>query len=138
MVEPKAMSLPISLIPTIPAGELWPDVSSCFKPDTKPRKFKLFPLFKDWNIPETPEALKMNDTAEKASDWIFESMKAHALTAIQKNDPAELTNEEKAAICYFAGVPSSYDMVTGKRTYHAGGFYKQGEKWVVVIPPKAF
>lgn len=104
----------------------------------KPREFKPFPVFKDWNITETPESLKMDDTAKKISDWMFETMKAHALTAIQKTDPAELTNDEKAAICHFAGVRSHYDMQTGRLIYHSGGFYKDGEKWVVITLPRHF
>lgn len=65
---------------------------------------------------------------------------AGAKSALEKDCADDLTRDEKFALAYFAGIPMKHDLGGNRFTMSTAvpcGFYKLGEKWIVVrSPPK--
>lgn len=79
---------------------------------------------------------------ENYARMLYEGMKKHAMTAIEKETREELTEDECCAICFFGGVRYQFDSA-GKMVFEKAGISKIDGKWHVftaapsATPPQA-
>lgn len=78
----------------------------------------------------------LNDLHKKQqefSDKLHSKLKALAMSALEREHDNELTNEQKSALCFFAGVRSNSTTVNGnfRIEYPPCGFQKLNGRWIV-------
>ncbi len=78
--------------------------------------------------PEIREMQKMTDTTkivQMINDWVMDNLK----TAVEKEFVSDLTSDEAAAICYFAGADGTWG--DGRLRFENCHIYKKDGKWGV-------